>query len=99
METLGCVLLCVVSPYLMIFIRYYNRGILSHQIRQLPCRALGARAHNLFLHLPFRMDSFVHGKVFFFPLIARLVCTIQSNQNADALIKYVAYYHICMVAN
>ena len=31
---------------------------------------------------------------FFFPLIDRLVCTIQSNQTLDALIKYVAYYHI-----
>jgi len=33
------------------------------------------------------MNSFVHGNVFFFPLIDRLVCTKQSNQNLDALIK------------
>ena len=38
----------------------------------------------------YRMDSFVYGNVFFFPLIDRLVCTIQSNQTLDALIKYVA---------
>ena len=30
----------------------------------------------------------------FSPLIDRLVCTIQINQNSDALIKYVAQYHI-----
>ena len=29
--------------------------------------------------------------LFFFPLIDRLVCTIQSNQTLDALIKNVAY--------
>ena len=42
----------------------------------------------------FCMDSFVHGDVFFFPLIDRLVCTIQNNQTLDALIKYVAEYHM-----
>ena len=31
--------------------------------------------------------------IFFFPLIDRLVCTIQNNQTLDALIKYVALYH------
>ena len=31
---------------------------------------------------------------FFFPLIDRYVCIIQSNQTMDALIKYVAQYHI-----
>ena len=67
-----------------------QQGILSYQIRQLPCRARGARAHNLFLHLPFCMDSFVHENAFLFPLIDRLVFTIQSNQILDALIKYVA---------
>jgi len=69
-----------------------QRGICSYQIlRQLPCRAQGARANNLCSHLLFRMDSFEHGKVFvFFPLIDRLVCTIQSNQTLDALIIYVA---------
>jgi len=29
-------------------------------------------------------------ETFFFPLIDRLVCSIQSNQTLDALIKYVA---------
>ena len=67
-----------------------QQGILSYQIRQLHCRALGARALNLCSHLPFRMDSFVHGNVSFFPLIDRLVSTIQSNQTVDAFIKYVA---------
>ena len=42
-----------------------QRGILSYQIRQLPCHARGARAHNLFSHLPFHMDSFVCGNVSF----------------------------------
>jgi len=37
----------------------------SYQIRQLPCRARGARAHKLCSYLPFRMDSFGHGNVFF----------------------------------
>ena len=32
--------------------------------------------------------------VFFFPLIDRLVCTIQNNQTLDAFMKYVAKYHI-----
>ena len=73
----------------LFFIMDNQQGIFSYQIRQLPCRARGARAHNLFLHLPFRMDSFVHGH-FFFLLIDRLVRTIQSNQTLDALIKYVA---------
>jgi len=41
----------------MFFIIDNQRGKLSYQIRQLPCRARGARAHNLFSHLPFRMDS------------------------------------------
>ena len=71
-----------------------QRGIHSYQIRQLPCHARGARAHNLCSHLPFHMDSFVYGNVFFFPLIEKLVCTIQSDQTLDALIKYVAEYHI-----
>ena len=71
-----------------------QRGIISYQIRQLHCHTRGARAHNLCSHLPFRMDSFVHGNNFIFPLIDRLVCTIQDNQMLVALIKYVAYYHI-----
>ena len=32
--------------------------------------------------------------IFFFPLIDRLVCTIQNNQTLDALIKHVEHYHI-----
>ena len=67
-----------------------QREILSYQSRQLPCRARGARAHNHCLHLPFCMDSFVHGNVFFFTFIDISVCTIQSNQTVDALITYVA---------
>ena len=58
------------------------------------CRARAARVHYLFSHPPFRMESFVHGKVCLFSLIDRLVCRIKSNQTLDALIKYVAYYHI-----
>jgi len=42
------------------------------------------------IYLTFRMDSFVHENVIFFPLIDRLVCSIQSNQTLDAFIKYVA---------
>ena len=90
MKTLGRFLLCLFAPYLMVFIIDIQRGILSYQIRQLHCRALGARALNLYSHLPFRMDSFVHGNVSFFPLIDRFVSTIQSNQTLDALIEYVA---------
>ena len=89
MKTLGRFLLCLFAPYLMVFLIDIQRGILSYQIRQLHCRALGARALNLCSHLPFRMDSFVHGNVSFFPLIDRLVSTIQSNQTLDTLIEYV----------
>ena len=76
-----------------VFIIDNQRGILSYQIRQLPCRARGARAHNLVSYIPFRMDSLIHGNVgfFCFSLIDRLVCTIQSNETLDALIKCVAY--------
>jgi len=56
-------------------------------IRQQPCRARGARAHNLCLHL---FGQFVHGNVFFFPFIDILMCTIQCKQSSDTLIKYVA---------
>ena len=94
MNTLERVLLCLFSPYLMFFIIDNRRGLLSYQIRQLHCRARGARGHNLFSHLPFRMDNFVHGNDFFFPLIDRLVCRIQSSHTVDASIKYVAYYCI-----
>ena len=82
--------LCLVSPHLMCFIKVYQRCILSYQIRQLPCRARGARPQYLFSHLTFRMDSFVHVNVLFFPLINRLVFTIQSSQTLDALITYFA---------
>ena len=57
-KSLERVLLCLFSPYLMFFIKDNQQGILSYQIRLLPCRARGAEAHNLFSHLPFRMDSF-----------------------------------------
>ena len=48
---------------------------------------------------PISASNVPHGwictwKRFFFPLIDRMVCTIQSNQTSDALIKYVAQYHI-----
>ena len=73
-NTLGRVQLCLFSPYLMVLIIDNQRGIHFYQIRQLPCSTRGARAHNLVVHLPFRMDSFVHGHVFFFiPLIDRFV--------------------------
>jgi len=49
--------------------------------------------------LPIFVPTVPHGqfctwKRFVFPLIDRLVWTIQSNQTLDALIKYVAQYHI-----
>ena len=84
MKTHEGVLLWFISPYVMFFIIDNQRGILSYQILQLRCPARGARAHNVVLHQPFRMDSFVH--VCFFLLINRLVC----NQFWDTLIKYVA---------
>ena len=45
MKTLERVLLCLFSPYLMFFTIDNQQGILSNQIRQLPCRTPGARAH------------------------------------------------------
>ena len=69
MKTLDRVLLCLFARYLMFFIIDNQLGILSYQIRQLPCHARGARAHNLCSHLPFRMDSFVHGNVLFLSVI------------------------------
>ena len=66
-KTLERVLLGLFSQYLMFFIIDNWRGTLSYQIRQLPCRARGARAHNLFSHLPFRMDIIVQGNVLSFP--------------------------------
>jgi len=65
MNTLERVLLWLFSPYLMFSIIDNHRGIRAYQIRQLSCRARGARAHNLCLHIPFRMDSYVHGNLFF----------------------------------
>ena len=49
--------------------------------------------------LPIFAPTVPHGqfctwKRFFFPVIDRLVYTIQSYQTLDALIKYVAQYHI-----
>ena len=72
MVTLGvfvCVLLCLFSPYLMFFIIDNQLGIPSYQIRELPCRARGARAHNLCSYLPFCMFCFVHGNVLFLSVI------------------------------
>ena len=43
MKMLERILLCLFSPYLMFFIIDNQLGILSHQIRQLPCRARGPR--------------------------------------------------------
>ena len=61
----------------------------------IPCRARGPRAHNLFPRLPFRMDSFVHGNVFFsFRLSIDWCVQYKNNQTLDALIKYVALYNI-----
>jgi len=65
MKSLEPILLCLFSPYLMFFIKYNQLGILSYQIRQLLCRARGARAHYLCSYLPFHMDSFVHVNLFF----------------------------------
>jgi len=36
------------------------------------------------------MDSYVNENVSFFPLIDKLMCTLQSNQTLDAMIIYVA---------
>ena len=66
MKTPERVLLFLFSPYLMFFKIDNQRGILSYQIRKLPCCARGTRAHYLFMHLLFRMDSFIHGNVFSF---------------------------------
>ena len=80
MKALEHDLLCLFSQYLMfLFIIDTERGIFSYQIRQLPCRARGARG------------QFCKWKRFYlFPLSDGLVCTIQSNQTLDALIKFVA---------
>jgi len=64
MNTLEHDLLCLFSPYLMFFIIDYRRGLLTYQTRQLPYRARGDRTHKPCPHIPFRMDSFVHGNVF-----------------------------------
>ena len=61
MNTFERVLLCLFSPHLMFFIIDNQRGIHSYQLRQLPCYARGARAHNLFSHEQLRF--------FFFPWI------------------------------
>jgi len=83
------VLLCLFLPYLMLYIIDYQRGILSYQIRQLPCRARGAPAHNLFLNLPFHIDSFVNGNVFSFRLSTGW-CVQYKVTKLDALIKCVS---------
>ena len=48
------------------FITDNQRIILSYQTRQLPCRARGARVHNLCSHLPFRIDSLYMDMLFSF---------------------------------
>ena len=48
-----------------IFYVFHNRQSTKNTFLTLHSRARGARAHNLFSHLPFRMDSFVFGKRFF----------------------------------
>ena len=92
MKTLDRVLLCLFARYLMFFIIDNQLGILSYQIRQLPCHARGARAHNLFSLLPFRMNNFVdvNGISFRYSIDWWLVCTIQNNHNLDALIHGTA---------
>ena len=90
MKTFERVLLCLFLPYLMFFIIDNQRGILTYQIRQLPCRARGARAYNLFCTYRSAWAVLYMENIFFFPLIDRLVCTIQNNQTLDALINYVA---------
>ena len=68
-----------------VFIIDNQRGILSYQIRQLPCRAQGVRAHNLVSYVPFRMDSLIHG--FFFLFVNRKIGVYNTNnQTLDALI-------------
>jgi len=63
----------------MFFIINNHRGILSYQIRQLHCRARGASAHMFASTVP-------HGQFctwkrdFFFPVIDRLMCTLESSQ-------------------
>ena len=82
-------MLCLFSPYLISFILGNQRRIHSYQIRHLHCRARETYFRTYRSH-----GQFCTWKRFFFPLIDRLVCTIQSNQTSDALIKYVAQYHI-----
>ena len=87
MNTLEHDLLCLFSPYLMFFIIDYRRGLLTYQIRQLPYRARGDRTH---VHTYRSAWTVLYTETFFlFPLIDRLVCTMQCNQSLDALIKNV----------
>ena len=60
MKTFERFLFCLFSPYLIFFIIDNQRGIISYQIRKQPCRARGARAHNLISHIHFRMDRREH---------------------------------------
>ena len=78
------------SPYLMFFIKDHQRRIYSCQIRQLPCRARGTRAHWLFSHLPFSMDDFVHEYVFSFCKSIDWCVQYKNNQTLYFFIKYVA---------
>ena len=85
MKMVEHILLYLFLPYLMFFIIDNQRVILSYQIRQLPCRARGVRAHKPIFAPTIPHGQFCRRKHFFFPLIDRLVCTIQSSQILDAI--------------
>ena len=92
MNMFGRVLLGLFSPYLMFFIIDNQRGILTkndnyHAVHEEPEHITNVCTNR-------SAWTVVYLESFLFPLIDRLVCTIQSNQTSDALIKYVAQYHI-----
>ena len=75
----------------MFFMIDNQRGILSNQIRQLPCRAREATTHITYFRTYSSAWTVLYMETFFyFPLIDVLLCTIQSNPTLDALIEYVA---------
>ena len=75
----------------MFFMIDNQRGILSNQIRQLPCRAREAPTHITYFRTYSAAWTVLYMETFFyFPLIDVLLCTIQSNPTLDALIEYVA---------
>ena len=69
----------------MIFIKDNQQGILSYEK---PEHITYFRTYRSTWSVLFRETGF------FFPLIDIFVCTIQSDQTLDALVKYVAKYHI-----